>query len=147
MLPVAFECHEHRQLVPQVPQSGRVVGQWLREDPGVGNVNHAPGALVGLHPVADLHEGELEHPAIDDVPRVWPDLNAIPCIERPPRQDEHPSREVRHDVLERDRQARGEQPQEGAQGTERGEPDQDQHEQSQRQRHVARDLVPPVLHR
>jgi hypothetical protein len=108
-------------------------------------MDHASGTLVRLNPVADLHDRELEDPPIDHIPCMRPDLDAITGAEGPTRNDEHLSREVRHEILERDREACRQQSEKGAETPDRGEPDKQEYEQSQNQCHVPGDLGPSIL--
>ena len=58
--PVTLEGDQDRDLIPDKLESFAVVCQRLREYFAVGNVDHAPGALVSIHPVADFQKRELE---------------------------------------------------------------------------------------
>jgi hypothetical protein len=114
LLPVALEGHQHGELVPDVLEALAVIRQHFGENLPVGNVDHPAGALIGVDPVADLHQTELEDPDIDDVTPVIPDLDSIAYLEGPPPQNEPPSGEIHDEVLEGDRQTSRDQPQEGA---------------------------------
>ena len=92
-------------------------------------MNEASGALVGVHPIADLHDGELEDAPVHDVTGVLTDLDPVTQIEGSAPQDEEPTGQVGDQVLQGDRQARRQEAQEGPQRLYRGEPDldEDQH--------------------
>jgi hypothetical protein len=54
LLPVALEGDRDGYLIPYVLEALGVVGYRLLEDPSVRHVDDPAGALVGVHPVADL---------------------------------------------------------------------------------------------
>src|SRR5207247_10796602 len=64
-LPFAFERDQDGYLVPDVFEALTVVRYDVGQHFAVGDVDDAAGALVGVHPVTDLVQGELEHPHVD----------------------------------------------------------------------------------
>ena len=94
LFPVALEGHGDRQLVPDEIEAGGVVGRALMENLSVGDVDDASGALVSVHPVSDLHQGELEQPHVDDVAPQSADLDAVSHHEGFAHGDEDPTGEI-----------------------------------------------------
>ena len=59
-LPVALKSDLHFHFVPDVLKSGAIVGLRLAEDDPVGDMDDPSGTLVGMDPVPNLQQGELE---------------------------------------------------------------------------------------
>jgi hypothetical protein len=78
-------------------------------------VDDTPGTLVGIHPVADLVQRELEQVKVDYVTCVGADLDAVADVEGAAPDDERPAGQIRHDVLQRDGESGGEEPEVGGQ--------------------------------
>jgi len=85
-------------------------------------VDDPAGALVGIHPVADLQQREHENADVDHVPRLRTHLDAIAHAERLANNDEQPPRQVGDRVLQGDGQAGGENTQVGGQAYVRPKP-------------------------
>src|SRR3989442_12156314 len=145
LLPIALEGDEHRDLVPDVLEALAVVRDDVRDDLAVGDVDDAAGALVGVHPVADLVQGELEYPDVDHVAGVLADLDAVADREGAPPDDEDPARQIEEDVLEGDRDACRHQAEVGGEILEPlREPDLADDQDADGRRDVRRGLLPAV---
>jgi len=78
--PIALKGDDDGDLVPDELEAFAVIRDDFGEDLTVGDVEDAAGALIGLHPVADFVECELEQPHVDDVARVGADLDAVATL-------------------------------------------------------------------
>lgn len=86
-------------------------------------MDHSARALVRLHPVIDLQDGEFKGADIYHVPGMFADLDAIAGLERLSPDDEEPAGEVGKDVTQGDGQTGTYQTEEGGYGTHALEPD------------------------
>ena len=116
-LPVAFKGHQHRDFVPDIVKALIVACRRFGKYLTVGNMNDPAGALVGLYPVADLHEGELEDALVDNIARSRADLDPVAHFKWIAPQDKRPSCKVDHRVPKGDSDTGREQAQKCRQGS------------------------------
>ena len=101
--PVALEGHDDGYFVPDVLEALAVIRRRFAEHLPVGHVDDPSSALVGVHPVANLHQGELEQPQVDYVPCVVADLNAVAHLKGLAPENKQPASNIDDGILERDR--------------------------------------------
>ena len=142
--PIALERHQHGHFVPDVGESLVVIGDRIAEHLAVRNVNDPPARLVRVHPRPELVERELEQAQVDHVPRVRPDLDAVAHLEGTPPDDERPPREVRHWLLECDREPCSQQAKEGREGLHAREPHAADDDGTDRHHQVRQTFAPAV---
>ena len=70
--------------MPQEWELGRVVHDRIGEDLRVGDLNHTSGALIAVHPIADLQQMEMQDRCIDHVAGMRSDLDAVADLEGRP---------------------------------------------------------------
>jgi hypothetical protein len=107
-------------------------------------VDDPPGTLVGVHPVADLVQRELEQVQVDHVTRVGADLDAVTDFEWAAPDDETPAGQIRHDVFQRNGESRGEEPEVGGQRAGALDPCHPEHQEAEQQGDV-RDRLAPLV--
>ena len=142
--PVALVGHQHGYFVPDVLEALVIVRDRLGEHHLVRDVDDATGALIRVHPDADLVQCELEEMHVDDVAPVLGDFDAIADVEGPPPDDERPCRQVGERVLQRNRDTRRDDPEECGEGFEAFEPLAPDHHDRDREGDVG-DRLPPAV--
>jgi hypothetical protein len=121
--PVAFKGHKDSDFVPDVLEAFTVVSQHVTYDHSVGNIDNAPSALIGIDPIADLHETELKNANVDYVAAKLSDLNAVADGERTPPDNENPSHQPGDEILKRYGETCSDQTEKGGKAPEAFQPD------------------------
>ena len=103
----------HLHFVPDILESGAVVGLCFGEDGPVGYMDDPPGTLVSMDPVSDLQEGKLEEADVDHIPGLLPDLNPIAHAKWFTGEDKDPPCNIGERILQGDGQSGREQSKEG----------------------------------
>lgn len=107
-------------------------------------MDDAPGALVGGHPVPDLHQRELKDPHVDHIARVFADLDPIAHLEGFAPEDERPTGEIHDRVAQRDREAGREQAEKRRDAFQAREPDPHRNRERDAEPDVTDGLAPAV---
>src|SRR5690606_40101077 len=65
---VTVQRDENGLFIPYVVEALGIISLWFQKNLEVGDVDNPPGALIGIHPVADFQKGKLKKPQIDNIP-------------------------------------------------------------------------------
>lgn len=107
-LPLALESNQYGYFIPDIFKTCGIVGLSLSEDGPVGDMDNASRTLIGLNPVPDLQQGELENPDINHVPCKLPYLDPVSQSKWLSGKDKDPACNIGERILERYGQACGE---------------------------------------
>jgi hypothetical protein len=92
-------------------------------DHSVGDIDNASGALIGINPIADLHETELENANVDYVAAKLSDLNTVADGERASPDNENPPHQTSDEILKCYGETRSDQAEKRGKTTEALQPD------------------------
>ncbi|MDP8223557.1 MAG: hypothetical protein P9L99_09365 [Candidatus Lernaella stagnicola] len=132
LFPIAFKGDGHLNFVPDEGETLSVIGDRMLKKQAVRHVNDASRALIGVHPVADFNDRELEEPNIHDIAGGLAELNAVANVKGATHENEQPTGHVRQRVLERHGDTGRKQPEIGHEARHPAQPDahneQDRHD-------------------
>src|SRR5690606_33690022 len=98
--PVALEGDHDGDFVPDEGETLVHVGQHFGEDFAVGNVNDAPGALLGVDATADFQHAKRKETNVDDIPHLVGNFNAVAHDKRPSPHNKNPARQGHNQILQ-----------------------------------------------
>src|SRR5210317_895905 len=128
LAPVTFKSDQNRYLIPDVLEPLAVIGQNFIENLAIWDVDNASGALVGVDPVANLHQAEHKDTLVNDISTMVAKLDSIANLERLPPEYEGPPGEIDQWSLQGNGQTCGEQAEISRYGLKAGKPDAANHQ-------------------
>lgn len=81
LAPVTFKSNQNRDFIPDMLEHLTVIGKNLIEDLAIRNVNDPSRALIGVDPVAELHQAEHQDALVEDIVSMVADLDAVSDLE------------------------------------------------------------------